>query len=152
MYAADEKHAAAHMPVMTDDIIRKAQTGEPGNGGQFGHATHAEAAGVELAFDDDFEYAERQWTGDPTAVIESETDPWLKDANGEPIDLTFLNDNLVAGPCGNGGHAVPGVIAPMNSEVGIEACDECDIYSDLEAAKALADHIGGGAAVWFHGA
>lgn len=36
------------MPAMSDKIIRKAQTGEPGNGGQFGHVTHADATDVAL--------------------------------------------------------------------------------------------------------
>jgi len=114
---------------------------------------HTEPAGVNLEPADPDEYAERQWTGDPTAVIESETDPWICDAEGTPLDLTSFNDNLVDGPCGNGGHAIPGVIAPMNSEFGIQRCDECDVYpGDLDAAQALADHLDIGATVWFHGA
>ena len=47
---------------------------------------------------------------------------------------------------------LPGVLAPMDTIFGIQRCDECQIYpGDLAAARALADLLGPGVTVWFHG-
>jgi len=40
----------------------------------------------------------------------------------------------------------------MDTIFGIQRCDECQIYpGDLAAARALADLLGPGVTVWFHG-
>jgi len=60
---------------------------------------------------------------------------------------------IICGPsehegCDTCGAILPGVIEAMDSDEGIQRCDTCDLYAgDLEAAKALADHVGG--TVWF---
>lgn len=106
----------------------------------------------------DFDYAVTQWNGSNTAVIEGETDPWLRDADGNDIDLAayreqeMLAGRLVMATCGSAHDVIDGVIAPINTDYGIETCDECQVYdSDLVAAAAVAAHIGPDITVWFHG-
>ena len=97
------------------------------------------------------EYAERQWTGSPTALIESETDPWIKDPSGVAVSFPPPWPGT-AGPCGELGHFIPGVLAPMNTSEGVQRCDACDLYAgDLDAALAVAKTFGPGFTVWFHG-
>lgn len=39
---------------------------------------------------------------------------------------------------------IPGVAAPMNDDYGVQVCEDCRLYtSDLMAAWALAQHVGG---------
>lgn len=97
------------------------------------------------------EYDEIEWNGSETAVIESETDPWIKDPSGVPISFIPPVPGEL-GPCGEYGHFIPGVLAPINTDEGIETCDSCQLYdSDLRAARALAETFGRGYTVWFHG-
>lgn len=92
---------------------------------------------------------EVQWTGSETAVIESETNPWIKDPSGIPISFASAD---VTGPCGEAIHFIPGVLAPMDTDEGIQRCDQCELYpGDLEAARAVAETFGPGFTIWFHG-
>lgn len=89
-----------------------------------------------------------QWTGQQDALIERDTDPWIEDPSG--VVITFVGPGMVGG-CGDGGHVIDGVLAPMNTDEGIQRCDACDLYSgDLEAAAAIAADFGPGFTVWFH--
>lgn len=114
-------------------------------------ATHAEAVAtipefVRATVDG---YAEVQWNGLPGAVIESETNPWIKGPDG--IAIKFL-PGFHNGLCGEGIHWGPGVLAPMDTDEGIQRCDACDLFpGDLEAAAAVARIYGPGFTVWFHG-
>lgn len=92
-----------------------------------------------------------QWDGSPDALIESETDPWVSDPTGLTVDLVVAGDGVL-GECGELGHFLPGVLAPMNTDEGIERCDACATFdSDLDAARAVATSFGVGFTVWFHG-
>ncbi|WIB65365.1 hypothetical protein [Curtobacterium sp. MCBD17_040] len=92
---------------------------------------------------------EQQWDGSGNAVIARETDPWLRDANGQDINLARFSKHPVDGPCGERIHAIPGVLAPWNGN-GVERCDMCGLYEgDLEAATALAASIGPDVTVWY---
>ncbi|MER7798551.1 hypothetical protein [Microbacterium sp. NPDC096154] len=98
------------------------------------------------------EYGIHRWDGAPGAVIESETNPWLRDEFGRDIDLSAVPATNPDGcdTCRWG--ILPGVLAPMDTIFGIQRCDECQIYpGDLAAARALADLLGPGVTVWFHG-
>lgn len=103
------------------------------------------------------EYAEVEWLGSEEAVIESETNPWLKDEAGNEIDLAQEVDSgriLISGAgcyscCDS---IMPGLLAPHGSPSGIERCDNCATYDgDLQAAAALRDELFPEATVWFHG-
>lgn len=99
--------------------------------------------------------AETQWNGSAAAVIESETDPWIRDAAGNDVDLAALIKSGVLvereDRCGDW-TIHPGVFAPVNTDYGVEMCDECDRFTcDLSATRALADALGTGYTVWFHG-
>lgn len=101
------------------------------------------------------EYAETQWNGSESAVIESETDPWIRDAAGNDVDLAALirSGALVEREDRCGDRTIlPGIFAPVNTDYGVEMCDDCNRFdSDLSAARALADALGAGFTVWFHG-
>lgn len=97
------------------------------------------------------DYAETQWDGSATAVVESESDPWVKDPTGIAVSFPTPAPGE-RGACGELGHFIPGVIAPMNTAEGIERCDACGTFEgDLEAARAVAESLGPGYTVWFHG-
>lgn len=106
--------------------------------------------GIEAArAEDNDEYTETQWDGSEGAVFESETNPWVKDPSG--VAISFTESNML-GPCGEMIHFIPGVLAPMDTDEGIQRCDACEIYpGDLEAARAVAKTFGPGFTVWFHG-
>lgn len=96
------------------------------------------------------------WFGSEHAEIGAESNPWLKDEDGESIDLTDLFNEpriIIAGgceQCGNG--PVPGVLPAMDTPYGIQRCDTCGIYEgDLQAARALRDELYPDATVWFYG-
>lgn len=99
------------------------------------------------------EHAETQWNGLPGAVIESETSPWITAPDGSVV--SFLTSDLLltgGGGCMEDIHFIPGVLAPMDTDEGIQRCDACNIYpGDLEAAAAVAKIYGPGFTVWFHG-
>ncbi|MGI6797691.1 hypothetical protein [Gordonia sihwensis] len=86
----------------------------------------------------------RTWTPQtdtPEILIARGTNPWLVDDAGAMIDLTTLRSTgeTACGDCG----PIAGVIAPMDDQYGIQRCDACSIYpGDLEAAYALAQHLG----------
>lgn len=96
------------------------------------------------------EYAEVEWLGSESAVIESETNPWLQWPEGGPIDLT----PYIGGPgpdCPDCGGLLSGVLN-MDSVFGIQRCDTCEKYpGDLDAAKALRDTYFPTATIWFSG-
>lgn len=97
----------------------------------------------------DEEYTETQWNGLPGALIESETNPWIKNPSGEAIKLL---PGFLGGGCGESIHWTRGVLTSMDSDEGIQRCDACGIYpGDLEAAAAVAKIYGPGFTVWFHG-
>lgn len=68
----------------------------------------------------------------------------------EPGDVELLEwAGVPEFPCDSCGDILPGVIEDMDTHEGIQRCDECSVYDgDLEAALALADHVGG--VVRFH--
>lgn len=91
-----------------------------------------------------------QYTGQPDAMLEDATDPWLQDEHGALIELEPVLATLPPGPtCGEcrGGFFAPTINGP--TEEGIERCDECDVHEgDFDAALALAALIPG-ATVWY---
>lgn len=108
------------------------------------------------------EYAERRWNGEPNAVIESETNPWLRDRFGSgDLNLAKMNEtfarHMLPHACDpNMYDLVPGVLAPMDTAHGIQRCDACNLFpGDLDAARALADRLqeltGSTIDVWYHG-
>lgn len=90
----------------------------------------------------------QQWNEDVFATISFATDPWLQ-SDGKPIDLVELfqgREDVFPIPdnecTGCAGERVPGAIAPINDEYGIEMCDECTRFdSDFFAADAVAHLI-----------
>jgi hypothetical protein len=51
---------------------------------------------------------------------------------------------MSAEPCDSCGMVLPGVIESMDTDEGIQRCDECELYpGDCEAAQALASLVGG---------
>lgn len=96
------------------------------------------------------------WHGSVTAVIESQTNPWLEGSDG-PIQLDVLIGTLGEHPghalndCSDCGGLLPGVLN-MDTEYGIQRCDSCNVWlGDLDAAAALRDAYFPDAIVWFHG-
>lgn len=93
-----------------------------------------------------------QWLGQTDAMQAYATNAWLE-RDGEPIDLEDLQPwTPAADPSCDQCEGMPihGVIAPTNTEYGIERCDQCEVFeSDLDAASALAEHLGPGLTVWF---
>lgn len=90
------------------------------------------------------EYTDREWHGEEDAVIESETDPWIVDPQGNVMD--FGGDALWG--------IAPGVLV-CGSDV--ERDDTEGIFDgDLDAAQALATILNNlvqdGHTVWYHGA
>lgn len=80
-------------------------------------------------------------------LIASRTNPWVE-VNGEPVDWTdpvWNNQRVVRPQCDTcNGTILPGVIEAMDSNEGIQRCDECDTYpGDLEAAWQLARLVDG---------
>jgi len=114
------------------------------------------------------DYGVTRWHGGD-AVIESETNPWLQDSDGNAVDLIKLKQDHPqvvyirdTNPCDQCGDILPGVIEAMDSPEGIQRCDQCDLYEgDLDAAQALADYLDLAElrlplplwtfTVWFHG-
>lgn len=83
-------------------------------------------------------------------LIASGTNPWV--VKGKPIDWTspdIAARTLEPNDCdGCAGSLIPGVIAAMDTNEGIQRCDTCQRFAgDLFAAQALADLVGG--EVWF---
>ncbi|MFI5736195.1 hypothetical protein ACIA49_39135 [Kribbella sp. NPDC051587] len=77
--------------------------------------------------------------------IAADTNPWIE-INGATV--TWPHPSLVpdaANDCeGCAGEPLPGVVAPMDSEIGIQRCDNCQLFEgDLPAALALAACVGG---------
>lgn len=72
------------------------------------------------------------------------TNPWIE---VDGVAVTWPRADLAAAPgndCDCFDQPVPGVLAPMDSDVGVQACDECKLFpGDLEAAQALAALVGG---------
>lgn len=90
-----------------------------------------------------------QYTGAlaPDVLIATDTEPWLEDPTGTPVDLTAF---APASPRTTGPSAcdcdtwaiLPGILAPWGDQHGIERHDDCARYpSDLEAAAVLAAHL-----------
>ncbi len=111
----------------------------------------------EPASPDEDDYAEVEWTGSETAVIESQTNPWLRTPGGRDIDLRQFAE-LRGGvdfsdECDTCGTLMRGVIEAMDTDFGIQRCDQCDLYEgDLEAARALRDtFMPAGTTIWFFG-
>ncbi|MCK0441121.1 hypothetical protein MUG78_17110 [Gordonia alkaliphila] len=84
-----------------------------------------------------------QWTPErdsPEIVLALGTNPWLADNSGTIIDLTAVSGTR-SSECGQCA-PIPGVVAPVDTEFGIQRCDECSIYAgDFEAAFALAQYL-----------
>lgn len=88
----------------------------------------------------------RRYAGHADEIIEYATDPWLQwQGINDPIPLSgialqpdFDND---CGTCG--GSPLPGVVPQqMNTQFGIERCDECERFDgDFSASQALAQFI-----------
>ena len=95
-----------------------------------------------------------RWNGRPGALIHGHTNPWLRDPDGSDADLAARfgpTPTAADSPCGACG-PLAGILAPMDTGHGIQRCDVCDLYpGDLEAAAALAAHLGSGHTVWFYG-
>lgn len=96
------------------------------------------------------------WYGSETAMIESQTNPWLEGVDG-PINLEELIGTLgehpghAASDCTDCDGLIPGVLN-MDTPYGIQACDTCTRFpGDLDAAAALRDAHFPDATVWFHG-
>lgn len=89
----------------------------------------------------------REWQPDvdKDVIIAAETEPWLQRDNGEEIDLTEYDlDTLLPQLNDCDGCAGTGVFAPVNTNHGINRCDQCQAFpGDLEAAAAVAQVIGG---------
>ena len=76
-------------------------------------------------------------------LIASDTNPWVEVA-GEPVDWTTSTLPEAACPCGEHPTVLPGVIAPIDTEEGINRCDAALLFDgDLDAALALARLVGG---------
>lgn len=76
----------------------------------------------------------RAWGGERDAVIAFATDCWLQDAAGMWINLVPYADKIE--------HELPNVLAPVNTDYGIERWDEAEVYdSDFEAARAVAELV-----------
>jgi len=77
--------------------------------------------------------------------IATGTNPWVE-VDGKPVDwtqrdLAVAPDNDCDTCCDQ---TIPGAIAAMDTDIGIQACDNCKRFpGDLEAAQALADLVGG---------
>lgn len=89
-----------------------------------------------------------QWEGDDDVMIYGHTNPWLRASDGTDVDIADLISKGLVGEtydgtcyaCGPG--ILAGVLAPMDSPIGIQTCDNCELYdSDLAAAQALAEHL-----------
>jgi hypothetical protein len=89
------------------------------------------------------------YDGTPTdALIADGTNPWVE-VDGAPVDWTAHPGPRAACPCGEMGEVVlPGVLEAMDSAHGVARCDACSTAGhgydgDLDAALALAKHVGG---------
>ncbi len=97
-----------------------------------------------------------EWTGSETAKIARHTNPWLQYGD-KPIDL--LSMQAIVRPrlvnhddCDQCGNLLRGVIEAMDTDAGIQRCDQCQAYEgDLQAARALRDAWFPRATIWFHG-
>jgi hypothetical protein len=90
-----------------------------------------------------------QWIGADNVMIYGHTNPWLQDRHGDDVNLMELieagvgkhideDDPDWCDQCG----MFPGVIGAMDTDDGIQCCDQCRRYdSDLTAAKVLADYL-----------
>lgn len=83
--------------------------------------------------DPDSGVIEQRYEPGTTALIATDTDPWLQVAgSSERVDLTRFDE--AAFPAG--------VFAPVNTDYGVERDDEADVFEgDFEAAVALAGHL-----------
>lgn len=92
----------------------------------------------------DDEYAEREWTGSETAVIESGTWPWVQDPDGKPV---VFGDGVKLT------RIVRGLYAKGTSVMRDDVAPRFD--SDLHAAQHLATNatklFGRKHTVWYHG-
>ena len=96
--------------------------------------------------------ATETYDGTPTdSLIANDTNPWVE-VNGEPVDWSTYDGPQAACPCEDFHDApVPGVIAPMDTEEGINRCDAAAVFDgDLDAALALAQLVGGVAKFYVH--
>lgn len=136
--------------------------GQAGNAGQFTtKISSAPAVGLE-----DAPTTEVQWTGpDDGRLIYGHTNPWLRDVDGEPIDLQALRESgkIRMVPIDENGcdtcldDVVPGAITAMDTPDGIQCCDSCGrIEGDLPAAAAVGAELerqlgrpAGSIGVWF---
>lgn len=114
---------------------------------------------------DDDDLISREWNEllDDDVLIAFGTNVWLVSGE-EPINLQALLHETDSFPVASGNpcyqcwpEPLPGVLTAMNSEDGIERCDNCTLYEgDLEAARALADLIEltvpllAPVSVWYH--
>ena len=94
--------------------------------------------------------AEKQF--DPATCAEDTiaagTNPWIHDGSGAVVTLETMSSVIAGEDCNCG--PIPGVLAPMDTDIGVQRCDECELYpGDLEAAAALARHLGDDHTVWF---
>lgn len=81
-----------------------------------------------------------------TAMIADRTNPWVE-VDGVPYDWatdTHPSDPTIEPGCTCFGSPIAGTIPAMDTDHGIQRCDECGVFEgDLEAALALAALVGG---------
>jgi hypothetical protein len=95
-----------------------------------------------------------QWHGETDVTIAFGTDPWLRDKDGNDVDLEQLLADRTAAANNRcsacHGSFLAGVLAPNNSAYGVESCDWCRVRDgDLDAARALAAALDTDFTVWF---
>jgi hypothetical protein len=87
-----------------------------------------------------------EYAGERTDVlIAGHTNPWVE-VDGKPVDWTDAPLPPRPGSTCDGcaGEPIPGVATAMDDRDGIQRCDSCALFAgDLDAAKALADLLGG---------
>lgn len=82
-------------------------------------------------------------------LIADGTNPWVEVPTRTGSIVVDWSQSTLAGDPDNdcdgcAGGPLPGVIAPMDTEIGIQRCDTCQRFDgDLAAADALARIVGG---------
>jgi hypothetical protein len=76
-------------------------------------------------------------------MIADGTNPWVE-VDGVPVDWVEREPLHPVNDCGLCGDFLDGAIAAMDTNEGVQRCDECDLFEgDIEAAEALARLVGG---------
>jgi hypothetical protein len=90
------------------------------------------------------------YRGQPVeAMIADRTNPWVEvPTRTGPVVIDWTHSRLAGDPAndceGCSGGPLPGVIAPMDTDEGVQRCDTCQKFDgDLAAAHALALLVGG---------